>query len=94
MYSTLINAPEGGNQAFYAARYARLGEIFHPKKSSNRTGTRLKDLGDLIFYRPPQGGLDVTALVCGDPQPGRSALDKKREEDNFLQNEAAYSFVF
>lgn len=94
MYSTLINVPEGRNQAFYAARYVQLGEAFRHKKSRNRTATCLKELGDLVFYRPPQGGLDVTALVCGDPEPGRSALDKKKKDEHFLKGEAACVFNF
>lgn len=37
----------------------------------------MQPLGKLYYRKHPKQGVDVTALVCGDPEPGRSALDMK-----------------
>lgn len=46
----------------------------------------LSPLGDLIFLRDAKRGVDVTARLCGDPEPGRSALDRRWSyEDDFFR---------
>lgn len=49
------------------------------QRSLQRHGCPLLPLGDLVFYRDPERGVDVTAIWCGDPPAGRSALDMRKQ---------------
>ncbi|MEN3931398.1 hypothetical protein WJT86_10055 [Microvirga sp. W0021] len=46
---------------------------------------KLPSLGDLVFERKKGKGVDVTALICGDPPKGRSAYDllSRKVQDPF-----------